>query len=140
MLCLLAAVHVFVFSAAAPFFSNVDEQIHLDLAIKYSQGHIPRFLEPVSGELVPYVVLYGSPEYVGVATNFPGGQFPPPPWTQPLEKVRPTLSQNRRHGGKVTNYEAAQPPLYYTLAGLWWRFGKGLRISRRTFCSTGFGF
>src|ERR1035441_3007586 len=51
LLCLLAAVHVFVFSAAAPFFNNVDEQIHLDLAVKYSQGHLPRSLEPVSTEV-----------------------------------------------------------------------------------------
>src|ERR1035438_824526 len=70
LLCLLAAVHVFVFSAAAPFFNNVDEQIHLDLAVKYSQGCLPRGLEPVSAEMVPYAVLYGSPEYVGIPTNF----------------------------------------------------------------------
>ena len=120
LLCLLAAVHVFVFSAAAPFFSNVDEQIHLDLAVKYSQGHIPRSLEPVSAEVVPYATLYGSPEYVGIPANYPGGQFPPPPWTQPLEKVRPALVAKTAAWRAVTNYEAAQPPLYYTLAALWW--------------------
>ena len=41
LLCLLAAVHVFVFSAAFPFFTNVDEPAHFDLVINYSQGHIP---------------------------------------------------------------------------------------------------
>jgi hypothetical protein len=125
LLCLLAAVHVFVFSAAAPFFNNVDEQIHLDLAVKYSQGHLPRSLEPVSAEVVPYATLYGSPEYVGIPANFPGGQFPPPPWTQPLEKVRPALVAKTAAWRTVTNYEAAQPPLYYTVAALWWRLGKG---------------
>ena len=124
LLCLLAAVHVFVFSAAAPFFNNMDEQIHLDLAVKYSQGHIPRSLEPVSPEVVPYATLYGSPEYVGIPTNFPGGLFPSPPWTQPLEKVRPALVAKTVAWRAVTNYEAAQPPLYYTLAALWWRLGK----------------
>ena len=124
LLCLFAAVHVFVFSAAAPFFSNVDEQIHFDLAVKYSQVHIPRSLEPVSTEVVPYTTLYGSPEYVGIPTNYPDGQFPPPPWTQPLEKVRPALVAKTAAWRAVTNYEAAQPPLYYTLAALWWRLGK----------------
>jgi hypothetical protein len=125
LLCLLAAVHVFVFSAAAPFFNNVDEQIHLDLTIKYSQGHVPRSLEPVSAELVSCVVLCGAPEYVGLAANYPGGQFPPPPWTQPLEKVRPALASKSAAWRAVTNYEAAQPPLYYLLAALWWNLGKG---------------
>ena len=124
LLCLLAAIHVFVFSAAAPFFNNVDEQIHFDLAVKYSQGHIPRSLEPVSTEVVPYASFYGSPEYVGIPANYPDGQFPPPPWTQPLEKVRPALVAKTAVWRAVTNYEAAQPPLYYTLAALWWHLGK----------------
>ena len=124
LLCLLGMVHVFVFSAAAPFFSNVDEQIHLDLAVKYSQGHLPRSLEPLSAEVVPYIIWYGSPEYVGMPADYPDGQFPPPLWTQPLEKVRPALAAKTATWRAVTNYEAAQPPLYYTLAALWWDLGK----------------
>src|SRR5882724_1959255 len=89
LLGLLAAVHVFIFSAAFPFFNNVDEQIHFDLAVKYSQGHVPRALEPVSHEAVDYIILYSSPEYLGIQTNLPDGRFPLPPWTQPLEKIRP---------------------------------------------------
>jgi hypothetical protein len=124
LLCLLAAVHVFVFSAAFPFFNNVDEQIHFDLTVKCSQGHILRGLEPVSDETVSYVVLYGSPEYVGIPTNSPDGQFAPPPWKQPLEKIRQTLIAKAATWRAVTNYEASQPPLYYTLAGSWWHLGK----------------
>jgi hypothetical protein len=124
LLCLLAAVHVFVFSAAFPFFNSVDEQIHFDLAVKCSQGLVLRALEPVSDEAVRYIVLYGSPEYVGIPTNSPDGQFAPPPWKQPLEKVRPALIAKTATWRAVTNYEASQPPLYYTLAGAWWRLGK----------------
>ena len=129
LLCLLAAVHVFIFSAAFPFFNNVDEQIHFDLAVKCSQGHVLRALEPVSGEAVRYIVLYGSPEYVGIPTNSPDGQFAPPPWKQPLEKVRPALIAKTATWRTVTNYEASQPPLYYMLAGAWWTPGKDLRFS-----------
>ncbi len=35
-LCLAAAIRVFVFSAAFPFFNNVDEVAHFDLVFKYS--------------------------------------------------------------------------------------------------------
>jgi hypothetical protein len=122
--CLLATVHVFVFSAAFPFFNNVDEQIHFDLAVKYSQGHLPRSLEPISAEAVPYAVLFGSPEFVGIPTNQPGGQFPPPPWRQPPDDVRLTLAARMEAWQNVINHEASQPPLYYALTGAWWRMGK----------------
>jgi hypothetical protein len=35
LFCMAAAFHVFVFSAAFPFFDNLDEPMHLDLALKY---------------------------------------------------------------------------------------------------------
>ena len=124
LLCLLAAVHVFIFSAAFPFFNNTDEQIHFDLAVKYSQGCLPRAMETVSDIAVNYVVLYSSSAYVGSPTNYPDGQFPPPPWTQPLEKIRPALIAKTASWRAVTNYEASQPPLYYALSALWWNLGK----------------
>ena len=124
LLCLLAALHVFIFSAAFPFFNNVDEQIHFDLTVKCSQGRLLCALEPVSDETVRYIVLYGSPEYLGIPTNSPEGQFAPPPWKQPLEKVRPTLIAKTATWRTVTNYEASQPPLYYLLTGAWWNLGK----------------
>ena len=121
---LVAAVHVFIFSAAFPFFNNVDEQIHFDLALKYAEGHVPRALEPVSENAVDYIVLYSASAYVGNPTNYADGQFPPPPWTQPMEKIRPALIAKTAAWRAVTNYEASQPPLYYTLAALWWDLGK----------------
>jgi len=39
---LFAAVRVLVLSAAFPFFNNVDERRHVDLVIKYADGHMPR--------------------------------------------------------------------------------------------------
>lgn len=125
LLCLLAAAHVFVFSATFPFFNNVDEQIHFDLAVKYSQGRIPRALEPMSDSAVTYIVLYSSSEYLGIPTNLHDGKFSPPPWTQPMEKIRQSLIAKTAAWRAVTNYETAQPPLYYALAALWWDLGKG---------------
>ena len=92
-----AAVHVFIFSAAFPFFNTVDEQIHFDLAVKYSQGHIPRSLEPISVEAIPYAVVYGSPESVGFGL-FPRRTIPAAAWTQPMDNIRPTLVAKRLRG------------------------------------------
>jgi hypothetical protein len=36
----VAAIRVFVFAAAFPFFNNVDEQAHVDLVVKYSHGNV----------------------------------------------------------------------------------------------------
>jgi hypothetical protein len=127
-LCLLAAARVFVFSATFPFFNNVDEQIHFDLAVKYAQGRVPRSLDPISAEAVPYAVLYGSPEFVGIPTNLPDGQFAPPPWRQPMDSVRQILAAKTQAWHNVINHEASQPPLYYALAGAWWRLGKVLGL------------
>jgi hypothetical protein len=124
LLCCLAAVHVFVFSAAVPFFSNVDEQIHFDLTIKYSQGHIPRNLETLSDETVFYPVVFGSHEFLWPSNDFPAERFPPI-WTLPPEKVAAGLLATEAQWKEIKNYEASQPPFYYCLAGMWWRLGKG---------------
>jgi hypothetical protein len=123
LLCLLAAVHVFVFSAAFPFFNNVDEQAHFDLVVKYAQGHPPRRIEAPSAETIPYVVIFGTREFLWPSNNFPVEQFPPP-WTQPMEKIKPMLLSREAAWSEVKNHEASQPPLYYALAGLWWDLGK----------------
>jgi hypothetical protein len=125
LLCLLAVVHVFVFSAAFPFFNPADEQAHFDLVTKYSQGHIPLGLEPFSAESVPYFAICSSPEYFNDPAALTGGQFPPPLWMEP-----PTENNHQRLLALETrwrahmNHESSQPPLYYALAGLWWHLGQ----------------
>src|SRR6185312_7516903 len=76
LLCFLAAVHVFVFSAAFPFFNNVDEPWHFDLVVKYSQGHVPNSLEPMSAESTYYMANYNSLAYLAKSNLFLNGQFP----------------------------------------------------------------
>ena len=136
LLGLRAAVHVFLFSAAFPFFNNVDEQIHFDLAVKYSQGHVPRALERVSPEATPYVVIYGTHEYLWPSNNFPIEQFPPP-WTQPMDKIAPNVAVL---GGRLEQCDqsrslAAAALLYacrFVVAGR-----ESVRISRRIFALLG---
>jgi hypothetical protein len=123
LLCLLAFTRVFIFSAAIPFFNNVDEESHFDLIVKYSRGHVPRSLELASPEATPYVATFGTREFLWPSSIFPIAQFPPP-WTQPKEEIGPTLLAREASLNKALNGESAQTPLYYTLAGLWWRLGR----------------
>lgn len=121
LLCLLAAVHVLVFSAAFPFFNNVDEEAHFDLAVKYSHGHVPRAMEPLGDESMDYYVFYISQEYLWPPP--PGQPFPPPMWMWPPEKAAPVLAA-RKIQWNDPNAEVSPPPLYYALAGFWWKVGK----------------
>jgi hypothetical protein len=125
LLCCVAAIHVFIFSAAFPFFNDVDESTHFDLTVKYSHGDIPRGLAPMSAESLRYLVLYHSLEYVETSADFPDGKFPPPLWHLPIEQVAPLLlSRENIVRQNEMNHESSQPPLYYALTGLWWRVGQ----------------
>jgi hypothetical protein len=124
LLCALAAVHVFIFSAAFPFFNNVDEYAHFDLVLKYSGGHIPRKLEAVSKDTARYVAIYNSPEFFWPSNKvYPAEEFPPP-WTLPKEKMSAVLLAKEAHWVNAANHEFSQAPLYYALAGLWWDLGQ----------------
>jgi hypothetical protein len=126
-LCLLAAMHVFVFSAAFPFFSVVDEQVHFDLVVRYSQGDIPRALAPPCADALPYIAIFGTPEYLWPPESQPGGHFATPPWKLPMADVRAKLlGREITWKETVKNHEASQPPLYYAVAGLWWRLWEKL--------------
>src|SRR6266478_7617979 len=78
LFCAVAAVRVFMFSAAFPLFNNVDEQAHVDLVMKYSRGEVPHDLGHYSPESAQYFSLYQSPEYFTPPQQFRSGRFPPP--------------------------------------------------------------
>src|SRR5580698_118486 len=138
-ICLAAAVHVFVFAAAFPVFNQLDEGCHFDLVVRYSHGQLPRGLQPMCREASLYLLTYRSPEFAGLAMNYPGGRFPTPPWVQITTNQSAlrtsAFAQAATNWETVkklpfwTNYETSQPPLYYTLAGLWWRMGQCLGIA-----------
>ncbi|MGA3266540.1 MAG: DUF2142 domain-containing protein [Verrucomicrobiota bacterium] len=129
LLCGLAAAHVFVFSAAFPFFNVVDEAVHFDLVVRYSHAGVPRAFTHLSAEAVPFLTVFHTVEYYHSPDEFPGHQIPAPPWTLPPEVARKGMAERAdqwSHG--VINYECSQPPLYYAVAGWWWRCGKLLRL------------
>lgn len=77
ILCLLAALRVFVLSAGFPLFNNVDEQAHFDLVHKYARGHVPAGIEKQDAGAARDMTLYGTPEYLTPARGFAGGAAPP---------------------------------------------------------------
>jgi predicted membrane protein DUF2142 len=126
LFCLLAAIHVFVFSAAFPFFNNVDEPMHFDLVVKYSHSHVPLGKETVSPDSATYLALFSSCMYYGTPDKF-GGKMPSPPWVDPAQ-MQQDMNANRAGWQSMENYEVSQAPLYYVLTGTIWRVGQWLRI------------
>src|SRR5262249_33574541 len=86
LLCAIAALRVFIFCAAFPFFNNVDEQAHVDLVMKYARAELPRDLGHYSSESANAISLYGSPEYFTAPSQFATNEFPHPNWTLPTEQ------------------------------------------------------
>ncbi|HVD95549.1 MAG TPA: DUF2142 domain-containing protein [Candidatus Limnocylindria bacterium] len=129
LLCLVAALRVLIFSAAFPFFSNIDEDLHFDLITQYSRGHLPRAFEPLKEESLNWIVPYASPEFLFTADQFPGAKFPPPLWKTSAPEVEPEIAATRAAWSSEINFESSQPPLYYIIASLWWWVGKHIGLT-----------
>ncbi len=130
LICILAAARVFFYSASFPFFTNLDEQAHLDLVIKYSSGHYPQSFEKLSTETAYYIPRYESPEYFNVAADQPGGKFQAPSWTKPESLMQRYYQEGTAYwSNNYVNHESSQAPLYYFLAGIWMNIGQLLGIT-----------
>lgn len=123
LFCATAALLVFTFSAAFPFFNNVDEQAHFDLVLKYARGNVPRDLGHYSFESANSIALYGSPEYFIAPEQFATNDFPPPNWTLATEQREQAVNTNSQWWRSNQNHESGEPPLYYGIAGLWLSLG-----------------
>ncbi len=122
LLSLFAAVHVLIFSATFPFFNIVDEQVHFDLVVRYSQADLPRALDPPCDEALPYITVFGTLEYIWPPASLPGGRIATPSWKLPPDLIKQIrLRDEALWKERIRNHEASQPPLYYVVAGAWWR-------------------
>lgn len=122
LLAVLAVIHVFIFSAAFPFFNNVDEPAQFDLVLHYSHGQVPRGLASTSREASVYLAAFCSCAFLGPTS----GPIPPPPWTLAADQMQRDLAVNSAGWQTQQNYEVSEPPLYYALAGVWWNIGKAV--------------
>jgi Predicted membrane protein (DUF2142) len=129
LLCVAAALRVFVFSAAFPFFSNIDEDLHFDLIMQYSDVQIPRSFDRLKEETLNWIVPYASPEFLFSPERFPYQKFPAPLWKEPWSKVEREIAATRAAWSSEINFQSSQPPLYYALASAWWWIGKHLGLA-----------
>jgi Predicted membrane protein (DUF2142) len=128
LLCAAAALRVFIFSAAFPFFSNIDEDLHFDLITQYSHAKVPRSFDRLKEETLNWIVPYASPEFLFPPERYPDGKFPAPLWKQPWSKIEPEIAVTRAAWSSEVNFESSQPPLYYALAGVWWWIGNHIGL------------
>src|SRR5438477_8166944 len=126
-LCAVAALRVFVFAAAFPFFNNVDEQAHVDLVVKYSHAKPPRGIEPFASESALYFAVYSTPEYFVKPEQY-GGEYPSPTWLLPPEQRQKNLDDEIPFWESRLNHESGEPPLYYATEGAWMDFGRVLGL------------
>jgi Predicted membrane protein (DUF2142) len=127
-LCLVAAVRVFIFSAAFPFFSNIDEDLHFDLITQYSHAQLPRSFDRLKEESLNWIVPYASPEFLFAPEQFPDEKFPTPLWKRSWPDVEPEIAATRAAWSGEINFESSQPPLYYVLTSLWWWIGRHIGL------------
>jgi hypothetical protein len=124
LLCFAAALRVFIFSAAFPFFSNIDEDLHFDLITQYSHAQIPHSFDRLKEETLNWIIPYSSPEFLFSPEHFPDKKFPAPLWKEPWSKVEPEIVSTRAAWSTEINFESSQPPLYYAFTSAWWWIGK----------------
>lgn len=129
VLCALAMCRVFLFSAAFPFFNNVDEQAHFDTVYKYARGYLPREIAPKYDDgAAESIVLYATPEYLSRSEQAGGGDAGRPVWSYPKAAIEAWLPGAVKVWSSQENHEATSPPTYYLLAGLWYDLGKALGL------------
>jgi hypothetical protein len=129
VLCFVAAVRVFIFAAAFPFFSNVDEYLHFDLVTQYSHAHLPHSFDRLTEETLGWIVLYASPEFLSAPDQFPQGKFPTPLWKQTGLDRDAEIAATKAAWSNEINFESSQPPLYYVVASIWWWIGKSIGVA-----------
>jgi hypothetical protein len=129
LFCLAAALRVFIYSAAFPFFSNIDEDLHFDLITQYSRAEVPHRFDRLKDDTLNWIIPYASPEFLSSPEQFPGATFPAPLWKRSWSEIEPETAVTRAAWSSEINFESSQPPLYYALASEWWWIGKQVGLT-----------
>jgi Predicted membrane protein (DUF2142) len=129
LLCLAAASRIFIYSAAFPFFSNIDEDLHFDVITQYSHAQVPRSFDRLKDDTLNWIVPYASPEFLSSPEQFPGARFPAPLWKRSWSEIEPEIAVTRATWSSEINFQSSQPPLYYALATGWWWIGKQIGLA-----------
>jgi hypothetical protein len=124
-----AALRVWAFAFAFPFFTNVDEYRHVDAVLKYARGAPPALAAvPYELETARLLGVVGSPEYHRDPVTPLQRQVPPPVWASAPAEGRARISQMEDFLRPLHSLEAGQPPVYYATAGAWLALGRSLGL------------
>jgi hypothetical protein len=129
LLCLAAALRISIYSAAFPFFSNIDEDLHFDVITQYSHAQVPRSFDRLKDDTLNWILPYASPEFLSSSEQFPGARFPEPLWKRSWSEIEPEIAATRSAWSSEINFQSSQPPLYYALASEWWWIGKQIGLA-----------
>lgn len=127
-LCVYGALRILIFSAAFPFFNNLDEVPHFASIEMYAQGNWPgKKLPHYDSETARLFALFASPEYLQteeqIEQSSAQSNLRLPLYRVPKEKLSPYLPAIVSHYSEGINYEAQAPPLYYLMGAVWLRIG-----------------
>jgi hypothetical protein len=126
-LAAFAGLRVLGFALAFPFFTNVDEFRHVDMALKYARSYAPgREGDGYEPETRRLVAVLGSLEYHRDPRRT--SPLPPPVWRAGPEVLARRLERVEAELGPIRNLEANQSPFYYAVAGAWLRLGRALGL------------
>jgi hypothetical protein len=129
ILFVLTLLRLFFGNAAFPLFNNVDEHAHFDTVVKYSAGNLPNPRNvKFDLESAKYIVLYGSPEYITRPENYTSKEMPLPNWKTLNDISQETLDAKFTEWTSTKNHEVFSPPIYYSIQGAWFSFGKLLGL------------
>src|SRR5262245_51475064 len=111
-LAALAGLRGLAFALAFPFFPNLAEFRHVDMALKYARGYSPgRESDAYEPETRRLVALLGSPEYHRDPLR--SSPLPPPVWRAGPEIRERRLARAEAEIAPIHNLEANQSPFYY---------------------------
>src|SRR5258705_835052 len=124
-LCCFASIRILTFAAAFPLFNNVDEQDHYEMVYRYAHGFVPgNELPQTDPQMARVFTLYGSPEYFASSDELIRS------WhlDMPIVELPPQMKEVQYQRAldswlKQTTFEAQSPPVYYMVAGVWYRLG-----------------
>lgn len=123
----LTLAKVFTYSAAFPFFNNVDEQAHFDVTVKYAKWQLPhKHLNHYEAESAEIIVTNWSQEFLANPELTDPTVTIVPLWRLEHDESAPIIRERAQKLGEELNHEAFSPPAYYLLAGTWYDLGKNL--------------
>lgn len=128
ILCILAGLRIWIFSAAFPFYGINDEPSHFDVIYRYAHNQIPKRLSHMDLDASAVLVVYRSLEVMNSPATWKNARFPAPVWSAPQVTQSPIFVSRILDVAKGVSIESTQPPLYYLVQGIWYRIGRWIGL------------